>query len=60
MSGIELTPANREELFTLLKTYEKNYGDVKTALAEGKPAGEIKAAIGKIDSDIVAFQTKHA
>lgn len=38
----------------------KKYGELSAALAAGKPAGEIKTAIDKIDADFAAMHTKHA
>ena len=44
-------------LFTELKT---KYGTLDAAIAAGKPTGEIKTAIEKVDADIVKIQEKYA
>lgn len=51
---------DRAEVIRMYSEMTKKYGELSTALAAGKPAGEIKTAIDKIDADFVAMQAKHA
>jgi HK97 family phage major capsid protein len=55
-----LNDQDRAEVLRMFTEQTKKYGELSAAIAAGKPAGEIKTAIDKIDADFAAMHTKQA
>jgi HK97 family phage major capsid protein len=55
-----LSQDDRAEVLRMFTEQTKKYGELSAAIAAGKPQGEIKTAIDKIDADFVAMQEKYA
>ena len=54
-----LSQEDREEVLRLFTEMKSKYGTLDAAIAAGKPVGEIKTALDKIDADLAKLQTKH-
>ena len=54
-----LSQEDREEVLRLFTEMKSKYGTLDAAIAAGKPVGEIKTALDKIDAGLAAIQTKH-
>ena len=55
-----LTEVDSKEVIRMFNELKTGYGTLDAALAAGKPTGEIKTAIEKVDADIVKMQEKYA
>ena len=54
-----LSEEDRAEVLRLFSEMKTKYGTLDAALAAGKPVGEIKTALEKIDADLAKLQSKH-
>ena len=54
-----LSEADRAEVLRMFTDMKTKYGEIDIAIKAGKPLGELKTAIDKIDTDLAAIQSKY-
>lgn len=54
-----LSADDRAEVLRMFSEQTKKYGELSAAITAGKPVGEIKTAIDKIDADFAAMHAKY-
>lgn len=54
-----LSAEERAEVLRMFTEQTRKYGELQSAIAAGKPTGEIKTAIDKIDADFAKMQTNY-